>query len=187
MVGYMKNLILLFVLLSSFSSYGLDRTKCSKLLNDGLWKTYKYGGIDYPLTKATKDVGSSKGTFVTSTEASTALSDPKYYSNVSTSETQSTSSLGDCSLIGFENIKRMREFYFEQNSTELLAQMAKGDGEFLNVLTAYSLCEDQAFIRYKSILKNNFSNILISKSPTGQIDTLVGSDLELSKYCHVFN
>lgn len=183
----MKILVILLLSLCSLSAFGIDQAKCSKLLNAGMWKTYKYAGIDQPLTKATKDVGVSKATSVTSTEGTTAISDPKYWSNVSTSETQSTSSFGDCSLIGFDNIKKMRDFYFDQNSTELLAQIAKGDGEFLNVLTAYSLCDDQAFFRYKNILKNNLTDILISGKPTNKIDTLVGSDFELSKHCHVFN
>jgi hypothetical protein len=106
---------------------------------------------------------------------------------VSTSETQSTSSLGDCNLIGFDNIKKMREIYFEQNSSERLQQVAKGDGEFLNVLTAYSVCEDRSFRKYKSILRNNLTNILTSERPTLVIDSVVESDLELSQNCYIYN
>ena len=183
----MKKLVAFSMVFVSFSTLGMDHAKCSKLLNAGMWKTYKYAGIDQPLTKATKEVGMSKASSVTTTEGTTAISDPKYWSNVSTSETQSTSSYGDCNVLGFENIKKMRDLYFEQNSTELLAQISKGDGEFLNVLTAYSLCDDHVSARYKSILKNNLTNILISEKPTGLIDSMVGSDFELNMHCHVFN
>lgn len=183
----MKIILIFSMALVSYSVLGVDQVKCSKLLNNGMWKTYKYGGIDQPLTKATKEVGVSKASSVTSTEGSTAISDPKYWSNVSTSETQSTSSYGDCSAIGFNNIKKMRDFYYEQNSTELLAQIARGDGEFLNVLTAYSLCDDNAFTRFKNILKNNMSNILSTDKPTDLIDSMVGSDLVLRKSCYAFN
>ena len=182
----MKILIILFSLASS-SAYAINLSSCSSMLNKGMWRSYRYMGIDNPTTKATKDVGTTKATFVTSTESSTAFSDPKYYSNVSTSGAQSVSSFGDCAFIGFENVKKMRDLYFDQNSTEVLAQIAKGEGEFLNVLTSYSLCENTALSRYKVVLKNNFSEIVTAEKPMNKVDSLVEADSMLRTQCYSYN
>ena len=107
----MRLIFFLCFCLLSINSFSIDQKKCSKLLNNGLYKKYEYGGIDQPLTKATKKHGSSKATSVTSTEGSTALLDPKYYSNITTSETQFLSSTGACSGIALNQIKENRRKY----------------------------------------------------------------------------
>lgn len=165
----------------------LNQNACSRLLNNGLYKKYEYGGVDQPLTKATKRHGASKGSSATSTEGTTALLDPKYWSNVSTSETQSTSSTGECNLFGLNQLKEQRELYFLQNRDELIADIAKGQGEHLQVLASYSLCDDDKVELFNKRMQPMTKTFINAKDSLGKIvDQTVASSVELQGVCHVY-
>lgn len=189
MVTKMKFSLVILLLLDAQRTFALDQKKCSKLLNKGWYKKYEYGGIDQPLTKATKREGSSKGVSETSTEGSTALSDPKYWSNVSTSETQSTSSFGECNLFGLQKIKENRDSYIAQNSHRTLNEIAIGKGDHLDTIATFSLCEDQYFSAFAESLHTNMKSFLESKDQNygSVVDRIVASDPKLAKGCHSFN
>lgn len=183
----MKTLFVILLSLTSFSVLALDINACSRLLNNGLYKKYEYGGIDQPLTKATKKHGSSKGTSATSTEGTTALLDPKYWSNVSTSETQTTSSSGECNLFALNQIKESRELYIIQNRDELMVEVSKGQGEHLDVLATFSLCDKGATSNFKQSLQHETSELLKVKENFGRvIDSMVSSNEVLNKACHIY-
>lgn len=184
----MKLFIFTLTLIFSLPIMALDQAACSRLLNDGLYKKYQYGGVDQPFTKAVKRHGLSKGSSATSTEGTTALLDPKYWSNVSTSETQSTSSTGECNLFGLNKLKEQRELYFLQNRDELIADISQGRGEHLKVLAAYSLCDKDKTDLFGENLKEKTELFLHTKKGFGKIiDQTVEGASNLQGVCYIYN
>lgn len=166
----------------------LNQNACSRMLNNGLYKNYQYGGVDQPLTKATKRHGASKGSSATSTEGTTALLDPKYWSNVSTSETQTTSSTGECNLFGLNQLKEQRELYILQNKDELIADISMGNGEHLQVLAQYNLCDEDKYNLFGKYVQAQTKNFVNATENYGSIvDRAVAGASELRNVCHVFN
>jgi hypothetical protein len=180
--------VFLALLLMSLQSFAFNRSKCSTYLNDGLYKKYQYQGIDYPLTKATKKEGIASATFVVSTEGSTAFFDPKHATHVSSSPAQYTSSTGSCSFLGQNEMRHQRERYFVQNKETLLKEIARGQGEFLNTLAAYSLCEDSVVSRFAQKLQARTPEFVSSshQSYGDIIDRTVRTDEKLAKNCFGF-
>jgi hypothetical protein len=181
----MKLVVLFILTLCTQSAFALDFDVCSKMLNDGWYKKYEYGGVDQPLTKATKKLGSSKGMSATTTEGSTALSDPKYWSNVTTSETQFLSSWGDCSAIGLNEVKEIREKYYVQNRPEILKEMSQGQGRHLEVLSSFSLCDATARSDMGRAFQKNIKQFIDAKDGGyGQyVDAIIQKSSTLSKQC----
>lgn len=167
------------------SVWAINQSSCSKLLNNGFYKKYEYGGIDQPVTKATKKHGSFKATFVVSTEGSTAVLDPKYWSNVSTSGTQGTSSWGDCSLIGLQRTLEIRETYFAANQNEVLKDIARADGEHLAALASLSMCDDDQVELFNKTMQSNLPLLMDTKpgAYNSAIDKVVSSNPVLKKAC----
>ncbi len=175
----------------SESSQAFDAAKCSKLLNGGFYKTYKYQGIDAPSSKATKDHGSTQGSSEVSTESSTAVLDPGHWSKYSTYGVQSTSSWGECSLLGLQKLREERELYFVQNKDEILREVARGRGEHLRVLATYTLCQDQSYEAFGVSLQKAMSELLhVESLPRPQfgrvIDGQVRTHENLKANCHDF-
>jgi hypothetical protein len=165
-------------------SFAIDMSACSRLLNDGLFRKYNYMGIDQPATKATKQLGTTKGTTAMTGERTTASFDPKYWTNVSSSGFQGTTSTGECALLGLKELKEQRELYFAQNKTEIMEDLARGAGESLNVLALYSLCEESSYKTYSKELRTKISE-LQSSSDLGSIsDQVVEENPELAKSCY---
>ncbi|MDH4466598.1 MAG: hypothetical protein QE271_00955 [Bacteriovoracaceae bacterium] len=183
---FMKFSLFFFLSFFSLMANALDSSRCSSFLNNGMWKRYKYMGIDNPVTKATKNEGISKGTFVTSSEQSTGISDPKYWTNVSSSSSQGTSSWGDCRLLGLNNLKNMRDNYFNEHAAEIFADISKGDGHFLSVLSSFSLCDQISLQAYNLKLRQNIGVLTTSKTPIVEIDSLISNDEILKESCYVF-
>lgn len=181
----MKRWVLLGVLAFSHSTWALDMDACSKLMNNGWYKKYEYGGVDQPLTKATKKHGSSKGTSATSTEGSTASVDPGYTTNVYTSHTQFTSSWGACDSIGLQRVEEAREKYYSQNKSEILKQMARGEGEHLAVLASFSLCDSDARAPLALQFQKNIQRFadLSGNSYGAVVDSIIVSDSALATRC----
>lgn len=187
----MKITFVLMLALISLKSYAIDSDKCSAMLNNGLWKKYKYAGIGESYYKActngTKKDGSSTATSDGTTEGTTAISDPKYTSNVWTSESQSTSSWGACSM--FADVKRLkedRELYIAQNEPEVLIDLARGSGEHLKVLAFYSACLPSAYNELGQKLQYQISNNnegFTSKSISNDIDKVITTSKTLRELC----
>lgn len=179
----MRLLFILLLLLNSTFSFAINQQACSRLLNDGLYKKYEYGGIDQPLTKATKRHGSSKGSSATSTEGTTALLDPKYWSNVSTSETQATSSTGECNLFGLNRLKEQRDLYIAQNRDEVLYQVVSGKGEHIDVIASFSLCDQDSFGQFSKALKSQTASLISARAEYGAVINKAIRDSGLEKSC----
>lgn len=188
----MKSILILgiSVILSS-SVYAVDSKKCSNMLNDGLWKKYKYNGIGEAnanaITQGTKRDGSSTASTDMSSDGTTGLLDPKYTSNVSTSQTQSTSSWGACSAFAHaDQLRKDREVYIAQNQTEVLIDIARGNGEHLKVLTFYSACLPEAYSELSSKLQKTMSEagtLPDSKTLCSSIDNIISQSNELKSKC----
>lgn len=133
------------------------------MLNDGMWKKYKWGGIGESnanaITAETRSSGPTTATSRISTEGTTALSDPVYYTNVSRSQTQSLSSWGDCSLFALQERKEQREQYVRQNFDQIKKDIANGDGLHMETLSWFSLCDDQAQGSFNETLQAKFERL----------------------------
>jgi hypothetical protein len=174
-----------FIFLATPSVMAWDSSRCASFVDDGLYTKYKYMGPGEGFTKASKDQGSVKGFSAPSTEGSTASLDPKYSSHQSSSLGQYLSSTGPCAMIGLNEMKERREKYFVQNKDEILREIAKGQGEHLNVLATYSLCEKQSFNQFSQKLQQNMDQFLNRKESYGEvIDTSVKSDQHLVDACY---
>lgn len=161
------------------------------MLNNGLWKKYKYGGVGEAninaCTQGSKREGSSTVLSDGTTEASTASVDTKYTSNVWTSQTQSTSSFGECNAFAqSEQMKKDREIYIAQNESEVLMDIARGNGEHLKVVTFYSACPPEAYKELSSNLQKLISDsekVPNSKSICQNIDSIISKNQSLKEKC----
>lgn len=184
-------LLIAVVLMTSTSLFAIDSRKCSTMLNNGMWKKYRYGGMgEYNMnlmTQGTKKQGSSTVTSDVTTESTTALSDPKYYSNVSTSQTQSTSSWGDCSAFAqVQQLKKDREIYIAQNEHEVMIDVARGAGEHLKVITFYSACAPEAYSELSAEIQKSFAGaktIPSTKTICQSIDKVISESASLKSKC----
>lgn len=178
--------IILLALISfvfSSSAYAMNISGCSNMLNNGWYKKYKYRGVDGAAFKATTKDG-FKGSSATSTEGSTASLDPKYSANYSTFGSQYWSSWGPCAMFGSNEIRENREKYFVQNRDEILKDIAVGQGEHVNVLASFSLCEDKAISTYGAELQKNIGSLIQPKNSYNQaLDQIVSSNSFLAANC----
>ncbi len=180
------------ILMLSSSAFAWDSAKCSKMLNDGLYKKYEWGGVgDHnvnAMTKETKKSGSSTATAKISTEGSTAVLDPGYSTNVTRSETQSTSSWGECSLFGLKERKAQREAFVAQNLDQIKIEAAKGQGPFLESLAWLSLCESGTNSKFDLILQDNFQQVFADGNQVPQaLDRIIQESFQLQQKCFNFN
>lgn len=179
------------MLIVSAPLYAVDSKKCSNMLNNGLWKKYKYGGMGEAYwnacTQGTKREGSSTVTSDASTEASTTAVDTKYTSNVWTSQTQSTSSFGECSAFAqTEQLKKDREVYIAQNEYEVMIDISRGSGEHLKVVTFYSACAPEAYGELGTKLQQSISEAEAfpnSKTICQKIDKIISESNSLKAKC----
>ncbi len=188
----MKLFILL--LLAAPASFAWDSSKCSKMLNDGLYKKYEWGGVGdsniNAMTKETKKSGSFSGTSNITTEGTTAVSDPKYSTNVSTSQSQTSSSYGDCSLFGLKERREQRDLYLAQNFDQIKRDIAVGRGPHLESLSWFSLCEDGIKTQFNDTLQKNFSALYTEgdeKKVALKIDSVVAEDARLRTGCFILS
>lgn len=186
--------IFILLLLAGPATFAWDSAKCSKMLNDGLYKKYEWGGVgDYninAMTKETKKSGSFSGTSHITTEGTTAVSDPQYSSNVSTSQSQSTSSYGDCSMFGLKERREQRELYLVQNFDQIKRDIAVGSGSHLDSLSWFSLCDDQSKAKFNQVLQKNFALLYAGadeKAVTLNIDAVLAGDASLQKSCFLLS
>lgn len=188
----MKSLLVLSVMMFVSSPlFAVDSVKCSKMLNDGLYKRYTYGGVGEAFwnvcTRNSKKEGSSTVTSDATTETSTMMVDTRYTSNVWTSQTQSTSSFGDCSMFAqAEQLKKDREVYIAQNEPEVLIDIARGGGEHLKVITFYSACKPDAYKELSSSLQKSISEsetVPDFKSICNDIDQIISKNDFLKANC----
>ncbi|MES2855916.1 MAG: DUF3015 family protein [Bdellovibrionota bacterium] len=183
-----RGLVLVIGILLTFeTSHAMNMSSCSTLLNQGWFKKYQYQGVDQPLTKATKSLGSTKASTKVSTETSTASVDPGYWTKVSQSQTQATSSWGQCSLLGLKQIRENREKYFVQNKDEVLKEIASGRGEHIGVLALFSFCAESARQEFATELQRATRDFVGAGEASGAfgdiIDQTVRSTPTLSKNC----
>lgn len=183
----MKIILVLFFL--SSPAFAIDSAKCSRMLNDGMWKKYKWGGMGESnanaITAETRSSGPTTATSRISTEGTTAISDPVYYTNVSRSQTQSTSSWGDCSLFSLLERKLQREQYVRQNFDQIKKDIANGDGLHMETLSWFSLCDDQAQGSFNETLQKKFDQLGSSSESdfSKNMDQIVAASTSLTGKC----
>lgn len=177
------------IVLFGSPAFAIDSAKCSRMLNDGMWKNYKWGGIGESNAKAitaeTKSSGPTTATSKISTEGTTALSDPVYYTNVSRSQTQSLSSWGNCSLFALQERKEQREQYVRQNFDQIKKDIANGDGLHMETLSWFALCDDQAQASFNETLQTKFEQLGSSSESdfSKKMDQIVADNKSLTGKC----
>ena len=188
----MKNNLRWFIFfLVSFiacSSYCLDYVKCSRMLNNGLYKTYRWQGINNrgpDMTAETKKNGSSHAYSDISTENSTADLDPKYTSNFLSSMAGGTFSSGDCSLLALSERKNQRDLYITQNFAQVRKEIAEGHGPHVETLAYMSLCDEDAQTEFDMTLQSSFEELYSSKASNvgTAIDKIINSAPGLNQKC----
>lgn len=183
----MNNLTtILLMLLFSGKTFAWNAGKCTTYLNEGLYQKYEYQGFDQPATKATKKHGSTQGSTKMSTETSTASLDPVHWTHLTASVTQGFSSWGPCSGLGLKQMREHREKYIVQNKEEILKEISKGQGEHLNVLASFSLCEDKSVPDFSSSLQKRMNQFIDKSEKTffgDIIDASIRGHLTLRAQC----
>lgn len=185
----MKIKLFVLVLLASSSSFAIDSSKCSTMLNNGWYKKYKWAGVGEANSKAvtaeTKKSGAIPATFNMGTENTTVTLDPKYSTNVSVSNTQVTSSWGPCSLLAMKQRNLQREMYVQQNFDQIKKDIANGEGEHMKTLAWYALCDDNASQQYFQTLQKGFEQLNAAPQSgfVGQMDALVEQNTSLQGKC----
>lgn len=163
------------------------------MLNNGLYKTYKYGGVGEAYWNAITQGSKKDGPFTvtgqsTTTEPTTMTFDPKYTTNAWTSQTQSTSSWGDCSMFALrDELRKNRKQYIDQNLNELKMEIARGEGEHLKVVVFYSACQKQAIAPISNYLRSHMPSYLGAgaiENISNDIDHLVKDELSNQGLCY---
>lgn len=181
--------IALLILLANSFALAFDSSKCSTILNKGLYKKYKWNGIgeanNKAMTAETKSSGSTKGTTRITSENTTAVVDPKYTTNVTVTGAQGTSSWGPCSAFGMLERRDQRDLYVAQNFDQIKKDIASGNGEHLKTLAWFALCEDHASDTYFQTLQSNFEKLSTSNEAhfTKTMDQVVESNSALKSQC----
>lgn len=170
----------------------MDSGKCSGMLNKGLYKNYKFHGIGEANAKAvtgeTKSAGSSSASKNITTEGTTATVDPKYSSNVTRSESQSTSSTGDCSLFALKERSEYREQYLVQNQEQIELEISMGRGSHLEDLAWLSLCDDGISSEFSKTLQSNFDRWQQgSAKRSATLDQILSENPRLATGCFNFS
>lgn len=186
------SLVLTVILtLVSFKVLAIDSSKCSKMLNNGWLKKYEYAGIGESnanaITRATKSKGTTAAYSDVTTEGSTVISDPGYTTNTSKSQTQSTSSWGDCSAFAKIKMQEYQEKYIDQNQAQILKQISIGSGEHLEMLAYFNICEDKVFKNFGESLQKNYLDISAeqgARDMVKEIKSVLKSDKNLQKSCY---
>ena len=160
-------------------------------MNNGWFKKYEFGGIGdsniNAMTNASKKEGSSTASSHITTEGTTAVSDPGYSTNVSASNTQSTSSWGECNIFARKRLQEYQEKYIEQNHAQVLKQISLGAGEHLQMLAFFNICENETYANFEKELQKNYSDILVrdgGKSIVKEIKKILNSNSNLRKACY---
>lgn len=166
----------------------IDSSKCSAMMNDGLYKKYKWQGVGESnansITGETKSQGTILASSKISTETSTAALDPKHWTHVSYSQTQSTSSTGECSAFALEKRALERDLYVAQNFDQIRKDIANGNGRHVQALAWFSLCDDSSQDDFAHELQRGYASLPSTPGGFGQgIDRLIGGAPSMSGRC----
>lgn len=140
------------------------------MVNNGWFRKYDYQGpYFHGLTAATK--ASQKNplmaTVDVTNESATAGSDSGYSSNTSTSQTQATTSTGECSLFA-ENIRKGRvNGLIANNLNELKIDIANGKGVYTKALSEIILCRGDQEKEVSQLLRAQYSELFSQKENLG--------------------
>jgi len=185
--------IFILLTLMSAQSWAINSSGCSNLLNNGWFKKYKWAGVGESNTKAitaeTKSSNFISAISKVTTENTTATVDPKYSSNVSTSQTQGTSSWGQCSLFALQERQEQRDLYVAQNLDQIKKDIANGNGHHLETLSWFSMCDESVNTQFNTELQKNIATLLVdnSKDFNAGIDKVIKSNQSLSEKCYILS
>jgi len=185
----------IFILLTLLSTqvWALNSSSCSSMLNNGWYKKYKWAGMGEANTRAitaeTKSSNFISAISKITVENSTATVDPKYSSNVSTSQSQATSSWGECSAFALQERREQRDLYVEQNLDQIKKDVANGRGYHLEALSWFSLCEESVASEFNQELQKNMSAFLVnnSKEFNKNLDNILKNNNDLSTKCYILS
>jgi hypothetical protein len=183
-----KSIIRLCILASiSIMASMAQATKCGQVVYNKHGMLRKYEVLPLDISEGLKKHGVSS-TSPGTTETTTASVDPGVTTGTSDSQTQSTSTKGDCKWGGFFGAAERQdlEHYVEQNLNQIKNQMAVGQGGHIEMLASYSNC-NQAKIFGQALQKNMNKfidfNEKDSKAFVDQIQELISTDDNLSLQC----
>lgn len=171
------------------NSWAINSAACSKMLNEGLYKTYKFAGFGESngnaITGETKRSGSSRGSTNVSSDQSTAVLDPKHSTNLSYSQSQSSSSTGECNAFAIKELRAQRDFYIAENFDQVRKEIAQGQGFHMEALAWMSLCDIDSQKDFNEILQTHYEEIYPGKisQPSLAIDNLIGSSRKMEGKC----
>lgn len=162
-------------------------TKCGQVVYNKHGMLRKYEVLPLNLTEAVKKHGVSSTSGAT-TEGSTASTDPGVSTGASDSQTQSTSTKGDCKWGGLFGFNDQQDFknYVQQNMNEIKNQISAAQGGHIEVLAAFSSCKQAATLG-RALQKNMDLFVDLSTKDSAvfveRIQNMISKDVSLSNQC----
>jgi hypothetical protein len=83
---------------------------------------------------------------------------PIYISTMAPSTTSYFSSIGPCAMYG-KNISVARRFYIDESMSEIQVDVARGQGEHVMALAAYSGCPAEAHEQFATEMRANYRTL----------------------------
>jgi len=185
-----KSVMVLFLGLLSFGVLANGFSNCLQktVYAKGWFRKYQYAHMN--ITQVSNKGNSSEVSTQKSTEHSTASSDPGVSSGFSTSDSQSTSSWGECSPFKvMAYLNKQRELYIAQNLFEIKKQMAVGKGGHIEALSFFSYCGPEAVPVLSQQMQQQFDrfafiNRLNQNQFSKELEQIIHSSKFLQKNCH---
>lgn len=135
--------------------------QCRRFVIGGAWfRKYEIAGpgSGFITTRKSSSMSTVRISTDWSTEASTISTDSGVWTKYTTAPSQWISSTGACSLLAFHQNLFDREIYIAENLEEIKTDLARGQGEHVNVL-AYLSCEDGVASQFRNALRENFETL----------------------------
>ncbi len=143
----------------------MNSSSCTNFVYKGWWKKYTAFGIGEAgfnnMIKTTSRGSWLYGTTDYSGQSTTSSSDPGVWSQASTSQTQSTSSWGPCSLLAdASELRKLRDLYYAQNKDSFLKELAQGQGQHLEVMAFFGRCTNTSQSEFNTKMQKHYSDLV---------------------------
>lgn len=163
-----------------------DADKCHKVTNKGWWRQYHYippTGFK-TATENTKRDGYTSSSTKGTTENSTAVTDPGVSSAQTQSQAQYTSSRGECSFIGSNELKKERATFVAINLDQIKKEAAAGGGSHIQTLADLSLCDQEGAAQLSIEMQKNLSKFIdLDAAQATETLNQIRSSGSLRKHC----
>jgi hypothetical protein len=166
----MKFLLFMSTLFLSQFSFA---SKCGEEIYNKRGMLTKYEYLNLTITEQTKKHGTSTSSAI-STESSTAALDPGVTTGFSSGLKQSLSTNGPCKWFGLMvYIGHHRKEFIAQNMDILKNEMAKGQGEMLEMLVHSYFCPQLKEKNAQKMIQNNFVQENLAQSNAHELNLKV--------------